>query len=813
MTIAIVACVSIGVAAFFIARNQRTVTITFNTTVEDLSPITLRWHEAPTLPTVSREGYEFLGWYTEDNQLVDEQYFDTFDYLHDLALHPEWLVMNPITITYNAMGGTAVDPRVVPRGTTESVAGQSQRDGFYLLGWCFDAQCLSMYYPEEHVLEEDTLLYAKWIPRDLGEDVVATVTYNVMGGVEVDSATIQIGDGISFADTYREGFTLVGWYSDPDYVYPVDSDILLTQSCVLYARWAPIDTRYTVSFVSPEGAPVTESKTYAYDAIVRDADFLVPNWDKYRFNGFYLDASYTQPAVFPYNIRSDIAYYLYYERIEEIINVVTYVLYGDVVDVQQYSAGDLLSDWTPIRAGYVFDGWYSDEARSIPVDLNTTTSVNGMHIYAAWIDAADFNDDDVVYELSAEGDYVIAVGMVNRSGDALVVADTFRDLPVKAIADRAFYGCRFVTVQIGANVETIGTNAFSDNNFLESVSIPKSVTRIGEEAFARCSQLNTVTIEWRTELMDRAFDGCAQLVTVSAPNVSRVGMDAFRECILLQSVDIVYVQEIGDRAFYGCAALTDVRLANGVLAKVPSDCFSGCASLASIKLPATVKTISSNAFAGTALTYFATNGCETIKSGAFNGVATLKRVKIDAALTVLEPGVFIENFALQTIDVDERNTVYCSIAGSLYSKDGRTLHVYAGTGDTCTIGADVTEIDMIAFMYAKDLTTIVVEDGNTVYHVEDGVLYRGTTLVCYPMGRTGVTYTPVEGTTAIASVAFAYADALQAVTLPDSVTSVSPWAFYKLPNLERIECEGDVSITIGEMGEVTQCPLAEIVYI
>lgn len=66
---------------------------------------------------------------------------------------------------------------------------------------------------------------------------------------------------------------------------------------------------------------------------------------------------------------------------------------------------------------------------------------------------------------------------------------------VKIIADEAFrYGCaKKVTLPQG--LKTIGSLAFSENIFLESVVIPASVTYIGKNAFHGCSRLKSVLFE------------------------------------------------------------------------------------------------------------------------------------------------------------------------------------------------------------------------------------------------------------------------------------------------------------------------------
>ncbi len=79
---------------------------------------------------------------------------------------------------------------------------------------------------------------------------------------------------------------------------------------------------------------------------------------------------------------------------------------------------------------------------------------------------------------------------------------------------------------------------------LTSVTIPDSVTSIGEYAFAGCTGLTSVTI---------------------GNSVTSIGISAFHDCTGLTSVTIPNsVTSIGYCAFYGCNGLTSVTIGNSV---------------------------------------------------------------------------------------------------------------------------------------------------------------------------------------------------------------------------------------------------------
>ena len=89
----------------------------------------------------------------------------------------------------------------------------------------------------------------------------------------------------------------------------------------------------------------------------------------------------------------------------------------------------------------------------------------------------------------------------------------------------------------------------TDNNSTGSVVIPStvtysgttsSVTSIGDNAFAYCSGLTSVTIPNSVTSIGRyAFDGCSGLTSVTIPNsVTSIGYEAFNNCRGLTKVEI-----------------------------------------------------------------------------------------------------------------------------------------------------------------------------------------------------------------------------------------------------------------------------------
>ncbi len=87
-------------------------------------------------------------------------------------------------------------------------------------------------------------------------------------------------------------------------------------------------------------------------------------------------------------------------------------------------------------------------------------------------------------------------------------------------------------------VDEIGSNAFSNSNYMEQVTIPSSVRRMGEDVFAFSSALKKATVR-----------------------NSMIGKGQFSDCNKLEVIEIGDdLKEIGESAFHNCSNLWYVRM-------------------------------------------------------------------------------------------------------------------------------------------------------------------------------------------------------------------------------------------------------------
>jgi hypothetical protein len=182
---------------------------------------------------------------------------------------------------------------------------------------------------------------------------------------------------------------------------------------------------------------------------------------------------------------------------------------------------------------------------------------------------------------------------------------------VTSIGNSAFENCSNLTrVTLPDSLTSIGSYAFKGCNQLDSVVIPSKVTSIGNSAFWGCSSLSSIEVD-RANQNYQVIDGVLynkagnELIfcpvgkkgSVIVPDsVTKIDDDAFSGCSQLDSVVIPSkVTSIGNSAFENCSNLTRVTLPDS-LTSIGSYAFKGCNQLDSVVIPSKVTSIGDGAF-------------------------------------------------------------------------------------------------------------------------------------------------------------------------------------------------------------------------
>ena len=153
------------------------------------------------------------------------------------------------------------------------------------------------------------------------------------------------------------------------------------------------------------------------------------------------------------------------------------------------------------------------------------------------------------------------------------------------------------TLTIPDSVTKIGEGAFANLEGLKTIIIPGTVKEIGTNAFAYNSTLETVIMQEGVEVIgNKAFSNCTKIKKIELPlSLTNIYGDAFNRNDSLERIVIPGgVKEIGGSAFTACAKLKEVILSNG-LESIGGGAFVGTI-FRTITIPSTVKKIGKNVF-------------------------------------------------------------------------------------------------------------------------------------------------------------------------------------------------------------------------
>jgi uncharacterized repeat protein (TIGR02543 family) len=337
-----------------------------------------------TLPTPTRTGHSFGGWFTAKSGGAEVVASKIVALTANQTLYAHW-ALRTFKITFDSANGAAATSRTVSCNSAIGTLPVPARTNYTFDGWYTASSGGTLISPITKITAAATY-YAHWT------GVKSTVTLNANGGT-VDSAatkkvTVYYGSAYrTLSSPVRTGYTFSGWYtavSGGTKITAATKVTLISKAQTLYAHWTI--KSYTVSF-SANGGTSVSSLSRTHGSTVG----TLPSTTRknYTFQGWYTAVLSGTKITSAAKVTAGVTYYAHWQGVKSTVTLNAnggkiglltkksmYVYYGST-----YGALDV-----PVREGYSFNGWFTaatdgtQVTSALRVNLISTTQT----LYAHW---------------------------------------------------------------------------------------------------------------------------------------------------------------------------------------------------------------------------------------------------------------------------------------------------------------------------------------------------------------------------------------------------------------------------------------------
>ena len=347
-----------------------------------------------------KEGFTFLGWFTDEDELWD--FDDTVT--DDMTLTAQWKAIT-YEVIFDADNGTENDTETVGYGEKVDEPEEPEKEGFIFLGWFTDEDVL---WDFDDIVTEDMTLTAQW------EAITFEVTFDADNGTEIVTETVGYGEKANEPEEpEKEGFIFLGWYTDEgelwDFNDPVMDDMTLT------ADWVDDATAvFTVTFDYNDGGETGNSER----KVLNGETVTKPGYDPYRegYEFLYWADSNGEEFDFSTPITKSITLTAQWEEIKPTEYIVTFDYNDGETEEEEVTveAGNKVEQpETPTRDGYEFLCWVLgvnifDFNTPINDNITLTAKWKNMDDPETFTVTFDFDDEETdSEEVEVEEGYLV----------------------------------------------------------------------------------------------------------------------------------------------------------------------------------------------------------------------------------------------------------------------------------------------------------------------------------------------------------------------------------------------------------------------
>lgn len=393
-----------GAYSISIANREKTVEfVDANKTIKSKS--VLSGAKIGTLPTPTKTGYTFKGWYTKNSG--GTKITSSTKVKDDVSYYAQWTAKK-YKITYNVNGGKALSTKskTVTFGNAYGKLATPTRKGYTFKGWYTAKSGGSLRADATKVSTAKAhTLYAHWTIAKY------TLTYNVNGGDALSPASKTITYNSKYgtlATPTRMGYTFKGWFTSKTGTTRVTKNVKVTKTAnhSIYAHWSA--KSYTVTLDVNGGKALSstdKTKKVTFDKVYGALKSTTRSG--YTFKGWYTSKvdgeKITEKTVLNKALGLAKNHTLYAQWIANTYTVTFDVNGGDALDSSLATKNVLYASEfgtlpIPTRTGYTFDGWYTAKSGGTEyTDVSIVNILKATTLYAHWSEvevlANDINEE------------------------------------------------------------------------------------------------------------------------------------------------------------------------------------------------------------------------------------------------------------------------------------------------------------------------------------------------------------------------------------------------------------------------------------
>jgi uncharacterized repeat protein (TIGR02543 family) len=180
------------------------------------------------LPSTSKQGYKFLGWYTASSG--GNKIAITTKINKNITYYAHW-EPNKYKVTFKSRGGNAISAKTVSHASAVGTLKSPKRSGYKFLGW-YTAASGGSKIKTTTKIKKNVTYYAHWVR-------VYTVKWNARGGkVKVASKVVNKAAKIGTLQTpTKKGYKFLGWYTKASGGTKISKNTKINGSKTYYAHW------------------------------------------------------------------------------------------------------------------------------------------------------------------------------------------------------------------------------------------------------------------------------------------------------------------------------------------------------------------------------------------------------------------------------------------------------------------------------------------------------------------------------------------------------------------------------------------------